>query len=117
MELTTCKWKWIEAFGFYKTLCENEFIFDDNNKIFEEFKYCPFCSQKICEESKIYHPTIYLIEVSGIWQKTTKEFFDTMSENGLRKAKIDADYYEEAIELLSSSLELDEAIREVESWN
>lgn len=58
----------------------------------------------------------YYLQVSGIWQKTTKEFWDKTSENGLPKVRVNLEYWDESMELLNSSMNTDEAIQEVEEY-
>jgi len=58
----------------------------------------------------------YYLQVSGIWQKTTKEFWDKTSENSLPKVRINLEYWDESMELLNSIMNTNEAIQEVEKY-
>ena len=58
----------------------------------------------------------YYLQVSGLWQRTTKDAYDRSGENGLSKARVKLEYWEESMELLNSDMNTDEAIREVEEF-
>jgi hypothetical protein len=58
----------------------------------------------------------YYMQVSGLWQKTTKEAFDMSADNGLPKARVNLEYWDESMEILRTTANTQEAIREVESY-
>ena len=58
----------------------------------------------------------YYLLVSGLWQKTTKEAYEACSENGLPKAKVNMEYWDESMEILRTTPDIYEAISEVEKY-
>lgn len=65
------------------------------------------------QESKPLDAISYYLLVSGLWQKTTKEAFETST---LHKAKVNMEYWDESMEILRTTPNTEEAIREVESY-
>lgn len=58
----------------------------------------------------------YYLLVSGLWQKTTQEAYEACSENSLPKAKVNMEYWDESMEILRTTPNTREAIKEVESY-
>ena len=53
MSNTTKKAKeceWIDDDGTWESKCGNAFTFNDNGPIYNGFKYCPYCGNKLKEK-------------------------------------------------------------------
>jgi len=85
----------------------------DDGKIFK-------CEQDAHEHEKVKTTQLetigYYLNVSGLWHKTTKEAYEMCSDNGFSKVRVNLEYWDESMELLNSSMNTDEAIKEVEKY-